>query len=81
MDKKPEEIRVDIARQKAKRIFEDLFNETERKTKQPLLEEVCKQIEVCDGFFKFVTEKEMRDWLQSRNLAHLAVKVKTYLFS
>ena len=76
-----EEIRIGIAKNKATEIFETLFDETERKSKQPILEEVCSQIEVCDGLCRQVNEATMRDWLQSRSLWHLAIQVKTHKFS
>lgn len=76
-----EEIRIGIAKNKAKEIFESLFDETERESKQPILDEVCEQIEVCDGLRRQVNESTMRDWLQSRSLWQLAVKARTYKFS
>lgn len=72
------EIRVGKQQKKAKKIFRQIYSKSERESKLDLLNEVIKQIEVCDGFCKYVTETEITDWLQSRSLSHLAVKVRTY---
>lgn len=75
------EIRIANAQKKAEKLFNQIYNKSEREKKKDILNEVYEQINICDGFCKYVTETEIRDWLQSRSLAHLAVKVRTYKLS
>ena len=45
-----------------------------------ILNEVKEQIEICEEMLRYVSRTMIQDWLKSKSLNQLAVKVKTHKF-
>ncbi len=57
--------------EKATEMFNKMYAEEEQESKKEILEEVCNQIEVCEGFCRPVTEKEIEEWLRCDNVVQV----------
>lgn len=58
--------------------FKEMYTKEEQKSKQKILDEVCEQIEICEGFCRPVTEKQIREWLQCANVEQVLRKARSH---
>ena len=73
---------IESKKEKAKRIFEELYTRNkERESKKELLTETLEQIEVCEGLCRTVTEEQIEDMLNSRNVIELSRKARKIKFA
>lgn len=66
---------------KATEIFKKMYTEEEQEQKEKVLDELLYQIEVCEGFCRPVTEKQIREWLTCENEIQVSRKAKAHKFA
>ena len=62
----------------AEEIFKKMFTKEEQESKQEILDELLEQIEVCEGFYRPITEKQMKDWLTCANVEQILRKARMH---
>ena len=58
-----------------------MYTEEEQESRIEIFKELCEQIEVCEGLCRPVTEKQMREWLQCKNVMQLSQKARSHKFA
>lgn len=66
---------------KATEIFKKMYTEEEQEQKEKVLDEVLEQIEVCEGLYRPVTEKQMKEWLTCANVEQVLRKARNHKYA
>ena len=62
----------------AEETFKAMYTEEEQESKQKILDEICYQIEICEGFCRPVTENEIKEWLRCGNVEQVLRKARSH---
>ena len=64
--------------EKATEMFNKMYTEEEQESNKKILDEVCDQIEICEGFCRPLTETQIEEWLRCDNVEQVLRKARMH---